>query len=82
MFSVKFLPAYNLLLQTSAVQDTVAADFSDLGTLLLGGFVTAIVVALGFTFVRLRLRDRRPASSQFVSIAAANQSDSSEHEAR
>ena len=82
MFSLTFLLTFNLLLQASGVEDTVAADFSDLGTLLLGGFVVAIAVALGFTFVRLRLRERKPVSSQFVSITAANETDHCEHDAQ
>lgn len=43
-------------------------NFDDLGTLLLGGVAAAIVVAVGFTFVRFRLRDKKPQTSNFISI--------------
>jgi hypothetical protein len=43
-------------------------NFDDLGKLLLGGVVAAIVVAVGFTLVRFRLRDRKPPTSRFISI--------------
>lgn len=45
-------------------------DFQDLGKLLLGGVIAAIVVAIAFTFVRLKLRDKKPQTSGFISIAA------------
>ena len=43
-------------------------NFDDLGKLLLGGVVAAIVVAVGFTLVRFRLRDKKPQTSNFISI--------------
>ncbi|HEY6805891.1 MAG TPA: hypothetical protein VI306_20085 [Pyrinomonadaceae bacterium] len=45
-------------------------DFHDLGKLLLGGVAAAIVFAIAFTFVRLRLRDKQPQTSSFLSISA------------
>lgn len=45
-----------------------AAEFDDLGTLLLVGVAAAIVVAVAFTFVRFKLRDKKPATSKFISI--------------
>ena len=45
-------------------------NFDDLGTLLLGGVATAIVVAVAFTLVRFRLRDRKPPTSNFISISS------------
>ena len=47
-----------------------ASNFDDLGKLLLGGVVAAIVVAIGFTVVRLRLRDKKPQTSSFISISS------------
>jgi hypothetical protein len=44
--------------------------FDDLGKLLLGGFAAAIAVALAFTFVRLRVRDKKPPASSFISISS------------
>jgi hypothetical protein len=45
-------------------------DFNDLGKLLLAGVVAAIVLAIGFTFIRFRLRDKNPQPSGFISISA------------
>jgi hypothetical protein len=47
-----------------------AAQFDDLGKLLLGGVAAAIVVAVGFTLVRFRLRDKKPETSNFISISS------------
>lgn len=47
-----------------------AGNFDDLGKLLLGGVVAAIVVAVGFTLVRFRLRDKKPPASSFISISS------------
>jgi hypothetical protein len=45
-------------------------NFNDLGKLLLGGVAAAIVVAVAFTFVRFRLRDKKPQTSNFISISS------------
>ena len=47
-----------------------AGNFDDLGKLLLGGVAAAIVVAVGFTLVRFRLRDKKPQTSNFISISS------------
>lgn len=47
-----------------------AGNFDDLGKLLLGGVAAAIVVAVGFTLVRFRLRDKKPQTSSFISISS------------
>ena len=49
-----------------------SADFNDLGKLLLGGVAAAIVCAIAFTVVRLKIREKRPATSGFISIGATN----------
>ena len=51
------------------IQET-QTDFQDLGKLLFGGVIAAFVFAIGFTFVRLKLRDKKPQTSSFISIAA------------
>jgi len=50
------------------IQEEIATDFNDLGNLLLGGFVLAVAVAIALTFVRLRLRDKKAPTSEFISI--------------
>jgi len=47
-----------------------ASHFDDMGKLLLGGVAAAIVVAVGFTLVRFRLRDKKPQTSSFISISS------------
>ena len=51
------------------LQETTTGAFDDLGKLLLGGVVAAIVLALGFTLIRMRMRDKKPHTSSFISIA-------------
>lgn len=58
----------------SLIQE-VQTDFQDLGTLLLVGVVAAIAISIGFTFVRLKLRDKRPQTSPFISIATKGEDD-------
>jgi hypothetical protein len=52
----------------SLLQEPVANDFSDLGTLLLGGVAAAIVVAVALTLIRFKLQDKKPPTSNFISI--------------
>jgi predicted permease len=56
-----------MLLLINLLQENTS-NFDDLGKLLLGGVVAAIVVAVGFTLVRFRLRDKKPQTSDFISI--------------
>ncbi len=51
-----------------ALDENVASDFGDLGKLLLGGVLVAIVVAVAFTLIRIRLRDKKPPANDFISI--------------
>ena len=52
------------------LQEAPTAAFDDLGKLLLGGTVAAVVLAIGFTLVRLRMRDKKPQTSSFISISS------------
>jgi len=60
---------FELVTLMSVIQET-QTDFQDLGKLLLGGVIAAVVVAIAFTFVRMKLRDKKPHTSSFISIAA------------
>ncbi|MEP6569067.1 MAG: hypothetical protein ABJC10_04770 [Acidobacteriota bacterium] len=51
-------------------QETIGSDFNDLGRKLLIGFVLAVVFAIAFTVVRLRLRDKNPPAA-FISITGS-----------
>jgi adenine/guanine phosphoribosyltransferase-like PRPP-binding protein len=57
------------------IQEDIATDFNDLGTLLLGGFALAVVVAIALTFVRLRLRDKKVPTSEFISISSVEREE-------
>jgi hypothetical protein len=58
------------LLLMTLLQESVTSGFEDLGILLLGGVAAAIVCAVAFTVVRLKLREKRPQTSSFISISA------------
>ena len=58
----------------SLLLEDTSSDFSDLGKKLLGGFVLAVVVAVVFTFIRLRLRDKKP-PAEFISISSCQRKD-------
>jgi len=59
----------NSLALINLLQEQTTA-FDGLGTMLVGGVVAAIVLAVGFTVVRLRLRDKKPQTSSFISISS------------
>jgi len=58
----------------SLLLEDTSSDFSDLGKKLLGGFVLAAVVAVVFTFIKLRLRDKKP-PAEFISISSFQRKD-------
>lgn len=53
-------------------ENTTSTSFDDLGKLLFGGVIAAILLAVAFTFVRMKLRDKRTPSSSFISINASD----------
>ena len=69
MLPVPLFAYYQLLIAIYLIQDSAVSEFNDLGTLLLGGFAAAIGVALVFTFIKLRLRDKKPPTADFITIA-------------
>jgi hypothetical protein len=50
--------------------ETPTAAFDDMGKLLLGGTVAAVIIAVSFTLVRFRMRDKKPPTSNFISISS------------
>jgi hypothetical protein len=67
MFMLIFLEAW---ISVFALIDETSTDFNDLGKLMLLGFGAAVVFAVGFTFVRLRLKEKGPQTSSFISISS------------
>jgi hypothetical protein len=57
------------LLSITILQEDPSSDFSELGKELLGGFMLAVVIAVAYTFIKLRLRDKKP-PTQFLSISS------------
>jgi hypothetical protein len=53
-------------------ENPVASDFDELGKLLLVGMAAAVVVAVGIILVRFKLHDRKPPTSNFISISPPN----------
>jgi predicted permease len=51
-------------------QQTDNSDFNDLGKMLIVGFVLAVVAGVGFTVLRQRFRDKRPATTEVISITS------------
>ena len=75
MFTLALAHTYQLvLLAISLIVDGEETDFTGLGKMMLAGFVLAIGVAMAITFVRLRLRDKKP-PAQFISITTVQKKD-------
>jgi len=68
MLSILFVLFYQIVCTIVFIQETTSADFGDLDKLLLGGAALAIVVAVGFTVVRMRLVEKKPPAERFLSI--------------
>ena len=63
------------------LQDDTTADFSELGSKLLGGFVLAVIVGVTYAVLKLRWRDKNP-PAQFISINPTERNDESAKVAR
>jgi len=55
-------------------QESIGSDFSELGKQLLAGFAVAVAVAVTFTVIKLRRRDKNP-RVPFISIIASDSAD-------
>jgi hypothetical protein len=65
---------FHASLAISLLQDSIGSDFSDLGRKLLGGFAVAVVVAVAFTVIKIRLRDKNPPTA-FISVTSCTEED-------
>ncbi len=77
MFPVTVILLDQTFVLLSLLQET-NTDFNDLGKLLLGGVAAAVVVAIAFSFVRLKLRDKNPPKSDFITIGASDEKNRSQ----
>jgi hypothetical protein len=57
-------------------QEAIGSDFSELGRQLLAGFLVAVAVAVSFTIIKLRRRDKHP-PAPFISIIDSEARDDS-----
>ena len=57
-----------VLLQAAVSDQEALSEMNDLGVLMLVGFVLAVAVAIGLTVIRLKIREKKPATPQFISI--------------
>ncbi len=57
-----------VVLENFASDSDALAEMNDIGTLMLGGFILAVVAAIALTIVRLRIREKKPEAAQFISI--------------
>lgn len=62
------------LLAFSLLQGNTSSEFDGIGKQLLGGFALAVAVAVVYTLIKLRLRDKKP-PAQFISIASFETTD-------
>ena len=72
MFEFQGILALISLLQ----EPSPTTAFDDLGELLLGGMAVAVIVAVGFTFVRFKRQDQNPPKSNFISISSPQERES------
>jgi high-affinity Fe2+/Pb2+ permease len=56
------------------IEGNSSSDFNDLGRQLIGGFVAAVIIAVAFAFIKLRMRDKNP-PAPFISITASKNPD-------
>ena len=61
-------------LAISLLQDSIGIEFGDQGRKLLGGFAVAVVVAIVFTVIKFRMRDKHP-SRAFISVTSCAEED-------
>jgi hypothetical protein len=66
--AILFFAVPPTLLTTALLLQIDGSEFQDLGKIMLGGFVLAVGAGVTFTVVRLRLRDKKAPTAQFISI--------------
>ncbi len=62
---------YVFIYAAIAVSDCDECGFNDLGKLLFGGLVLAFIVGIAVSLLHRRMRDKRSAQNEFVSIRSS-----------
>ena len=70
---LSLIPVYLMVL--FALEENVTTEFGDLGKLLLAGVLVAMALAIAFTLIRMRLRDKKPRAADVISISSSFQQD-------
>lgn len=65
----------NVIYAALVLSDCEECGFNDLGKLLFGGVILAVLVGVGLSILIRRMKDKGPATSEFVSIRATKRND-------
>jgi hypothetical protein len=65
----------DVLFAVIAVSDCEECGFNDLGKLLFGGIILAILVGIAISLLHHRLKEKAPGDSEFVSIRSINREE-------
>ena len=66
-----------LILLSIAQESDAQSSFDDLGYLLFGGLLAAILAAIAVAFLKLKNQDKKSASTDFISINPSRHEDRS-----
>lgn len=65
----------NVIYAALILSDCEECGFNDLGKLLFGGVILAVLVGVGLSILIRRMKEKGPATSEFVSISATKRED-------
>lgn len=65
----------NVIYAALVFSDCEECAFNDLGKLLFGGVILAVLVGVGLSILIRRMKEKGPATSEFVSIRATKRND-------
>jgi hypothetical protein len=65
----------NVIYAALVVSDCDECGFDDLGKLLIGGVILAVAVGIGLSVLIRKMKEKDPATSDFVSIRATRRND-------
>ena len=68
MLIVTTVGAALVLLQATTADQDALSEMNDMGIAMLVGFVLAVAAAIALTVIRLKIREKKPETPQFISI--------------